>query len=212
MDAKTPNLQGFSLEHPALIVRWKLKNRTLPLQNRHLRALSERMVNGGQVSSQLVAWAKQHIEWTLESGAIDHPNGVLMLVVDMDGQAVMSTGPHMELEVSSADELAKRAEASRSDLLGGGVAPEVLWAYANDVLVCGAHEDDIPSGMTSLVLDLAQTLKLEVRFSENLAQEVLDGHEFEEVFLSSDEHGIVIPTNADYKIAKRMDDLVSKLF
>ncbi len=212
MDSKTPKLQGFSLEHPALVVRWKLKDRSLPLQNRHLRALSESMANGRQVSSQLVAWAKQHIEWTLESGAIDHPDGVLLLVVDTDGQAVMSTGPYEQLRHRGASDLANRAVSSRFNQLGGGVASEVLWASADDGLICGAQENDIQSGMTSLVLDLAHTLKLDVRFDEDLANKVLEGENFEEVFLSSDEHGIILADCEDATVSGRIHDLVSKLF
>ena len=59
------NMDGFTLGSPALVCRWRLASRALPLENRHLRALGQRVVNGGLVPTELVAWAKQHIEWTL---------------------------------------------------------------------------------------------------------------------------------------------------
>ena len=78
----TPWTEDFALGTPALVCRWRLADRTLPLENRHLRALSRRVVDDAPVSSQLVAWAKQHIEWTLAEGAAACPDGTLMLVVD----------------------------------------------------------------------------------------------------------------------------------
>ena len=38
---------GFELGAPALVCRWRLASRTLPLENRHLRALAARSVNAG---------------------------------------------------------------------------------------------------------------------------------------------------------------------
>ena len=76
----TPWTEDFALGTPALVCRWRLADRTLPLENRHLRALSRRVVDDAPVSPQLVAWAKQHIEWTLGSGASRYPDGVLMVI------------------------------------------------------------------------------------------------------------------------------------
>ena len=61
--------QDFTLGRPVLVCRWRLASGKLPMENRHLRALSKRVVNGRAVSTQLVAWAKQHIEWTLQDGS-----------------------------------------------------------------------------------------------------------------------------------------------
>ncbi len=212
MEKESCDLKDFSLGEPALIVRWKLKNRTLPLQNRHLRSLSDCVVNGKHVTSQLVAWAKQHLEWTLESGAIDHPDGVLMLVVDKDGQAVMSTGPYEPLESLDASALADRALASQSNILNGGVPSEILWATTGDVIICGAQESDFKSGMTSLVLDLIKTLKMNVQYDDMLAEKVKDGISYDEVFLSSDEYCIVEDTSVKHEVADRIKNHVQKLF
>ena len=71
--------QDFTLGRPVLVCRWRLASGGLPMENRHLRALSKRVVNGQAVSTQLVAWAKQHIEWTLRDGSALNPDGVLVL-------------------------------------------------------------------------------------------------------------------------------------
>ncbi len=212
MDSESCELKDFSLKDPALIVKWKLKNRSLPLQNRHLRALSESYVNGKFVSSQLVAWAKQHLEWTLESGAIDHPDGVLMLVVDSDGQAVMSTGPYEPLGSHDALALANRAIAAQSDIFNGGISSEIIWAVNGNNIVCGAQKDEYKCAMTSLVLDLINTLKLEVAFDDMLAEKIKDGQNFDEVFLSSDVYRIVVASNTTDTTARRLKELVDKLF
>ncbi len=212
MENESCDLKEFSLGEPALVVRWKLKNRTLPLQNRHLRALSDCVVNGKHVTSQLVAWAKQHLEWTLESGAIDHPDGVLMLVVDKDGQAVMSTGPYEPLAFLNVRALADRALASQSNILNGGVPSEILWATSGETIICGAQESDFKSGMTSLVLDLIKTLNMNVSFDDMLAEQIKDGVVYDEVFLSSDEYCIVEDAIGNHEVADRIKQHVQKLF
>ena len=50
-------MEDFSLGVPELVCRWRLSNRTLPLGNRHLRALGHRRVGGKPLDRQLVAWA-----------------------------------------------------------------------------------------------------------------------------------------------------------
>ena len=98
MGQSITNMEGFELGEPVLICRWRLSNRKLPLENRHMRALVARTVNGMQVPVELMAWAKQHIEWTLEQGSADNPNGTLMLIVDDQGRAAMTVGPYVPLE------------------------------------------------------------------------------------------------------------------
>ena len=55
--------QEFRLDQPALICRWRMAKRTVPLLNRHIRALSQRTVNGAPLSHNMLSWAKQHVEW-----------------------------------------------------------------------------------------------------------------------------------------------------
>ena len=105
-----PQMEDFTLGRPALVCRWRLADRALPLENRHLRALGGRTVDGTPVSTQLVAWAKQHIEWTLSDGAARYPDGVLMVIVDEEGRAAMSVGPYEPLAVTTTSALAERAK------------------------------------------------------------------------------------------------------
>ena len=128
-------MDGFVLGRPALVCRWRLAHRELPLENRHLRALGRRMANGAQVSRQLVAWAKQHIEWTLADGSAQYPDGVLMIIVDERGQAAMTVGPFEPLAVATTSSLAERAAHASVEAGETGVAPETLWAFRGEELV-----------------------------------------------------------------------------
>ena len=212
-----PSFAGFELGVPALVCRWRLANRALPLENRHLRSLGARRVNGIPVSTQLVAWAKQHIEWTLADGSAPHPNGVLMLVMDKEGRAAMSVGPYDSLASASAAGLAARAVAAAHEARATGVAPETLWAVRAGALVCGAEAGWRPSGIDSLVTDLAKTLGVPVSHDPLLAASVLDGEKdlgptsCDELFLASDEHGIVSAAGLEGPRASRLADGYAKL-
>ena len=196
----TPSFAGFELGVPALVCRWRLANRALPLENRHLRALAARSVSGAPVSTQLVAWAKQH------------PNGVLMLVMDIEGRAAMSVGPYDLLASASAADLAARAVAAAHEARATGVAPEALWAVRAGSLVCGTEPGWRPSGIDSLVTDLAKTLGVSVCHDPLLAADVLDGEKnLDELFLASDEHGIVPAAGLVGPHARRLVDGYAKL-
>lgn len=210
MTDATSDEKNFEFGQPVLVCRWRLANRTLPLENRHLRALSQRRVNGAAVSTQLVAWAKQHIEWTLSEGAATAPDGTLMLVVDDRGQAAMSVGPHEALDATSTDALTQRALLASVEGEKTGVAPETLWAALDGALICGLPEGSALSGASSLVADLARTLGLCLSHDEALAKRALDDH-FDEVFLVSDEHGVVPAADAGGPVAKRFADGYAKL-
>lgn len=189
--------QDFTLGQPVLVCRWRLASGRLPMENRHLRALSKRMVNGRAVSTQLVAWAKQHIEWTLANGSASNPDGVLMIVIDDRGQAVMTVGPYTPIDAPTASALASRALASSQEAEETGVAPETLWIVKGDTLVCGMGDAEDASGAVTLVQDLANTVGITVTREEGVAQGLLDGTlNHDEVFLVSDEHGVVCATDA----------------
>lgn len=204
--------EGFRLGTPALVCRWRLAGRDLPLESRHLRALARRTVSGAPVPTPLVAWAKQHIEWTLRDGAARNPDGVLMIVVDEAGQAAMTVGPFEPLPAAerSAAALAARAERSRAEAAETGVAPETLWAVRGDELVWGAERDEVPSGAASLVADLARTLGMGLACDPELARAALRGAApsgdgcGDEVFLASDEHGVVPAADASGPCAERL--------
>ena len=205
-------MNGFSLGRPALVCRWRLADRGLPLENRHLRALGRRVVNGAPVSTQLVAWAKQHIEWTLSDGASLYPDGVLMTVVDELGDAAMAVGPYEPLKRTTALALAQRAARSSREAEKTGVSPETLWALSDDRLLWGVGREEAAAGTASLVFDLARTLGFAVERAENLVERVREKDDkIDEVFLASDEHGVVLASNAQGPSSQRFSAGYEKL-
>lgn len=204
--------EDFVLGRPALVCRWRLSNRRLPMANRHLRALGSRVVQGEPVPRQLVAWAKQHVEWTLEDGSVAHPDGVLMVVVDEQGRAAMTVGPFEELRHRAVRDLVDRAVQSLAEAEETRVAPESLWAVEGDVLVCGLSRDVHLSGATTLVNDLARTLGMPVRMDEDLVDRIRrDVEDFDEVFLVSDEYGVVPASNAGGPRSRKFETSYQKL-
>ncbi len=211
MSDKGPD-QDFTLGRPVLVCRWRLASGKLPMENRHLRALSKRVVNGRAVSTQLVAWAKQHIEWTLQDGSARNPDGVLMLVLDDKGQAAMTVGPYVPLETPTASVLANRALEASREAEETGVAPETLWVVRGDTLVCGMDASADASGTVTLVRDLANTVGIAVACEEGVAQGLLAGTlAYDEVFLVSDEHGIVCASDATGPRGTKLADGYARL-
>ncbi|WP_239471069.1 hypothetical protein [Olsenella uli] len=205
-------MENFRLGRPALVCRWRLAARTLPLENRHLRALSRRVVNGAPVSPQLVAWAKQHIEWTLGAGAALHPDGVLMVIVDEEGRAAMTVGPYDPLPVTTVSALAERALGAAREADVTGVAPEGLWLVRGEELVRDGAPERPLSGAASLIADLARTAGIPVACEEGVARAVMDGTaRYDEAFLVSDEHGVVPAAGASGPRARRLADGYARL-
>jgi hypothetical protein len=206
------DMKGFELGKPVLVCRWRLYNRRLPLENRHMRALLARTVNGARVTTELVAWAKQHIEWNLEQGAVEHPDGTLMLIVDVQGRAAMTVGPYVRLGDETVLGLARRAERAGDEAAQTGVAPETLWVAQKGVLVRDDGEAWTPSGANSLVVQLTQVLGIEVRERAGLAEGVLTGAvPYDEAFLVSDEHGVVPASDAGGSFGERLASGYQKL-
>lgn len=203
--AGTIDREGFELKKPVLVCRWRLSHRRLPLKNRHMRALLARTVNGRPVDQPLAAWVKQHIEWTLDKGASEHPDGVLLFVIDAEGQAAMAVGPYASLEDTSLASLVSRAARARQEAMQTGVSPETLWVATEQGLVCGLDGAQAASGATSLVLQLAKTMGTPVQMDVGLIEAMSAGKVLaSEVFLVSDEHGIVPAANAPGPQGERM--------
>lgn len=198
-------MEGFSLGTPSLVCRWRMAGGNLPLANRHMRALRARTANGARVTTELVAWAKQNVEWSLSVSASEHPDGVLMLILDKDGQAAMTVGPYEQLRSRTLLMLARRAVGSVQEALETGVAPETLVVYRDGSLLLDLERAQAPSGVLSLVIDLAKTLAIPVRRVEGLAEAAATGEPCEgEVMLVSDEHGIVVATDRSGSMAERL--------
>lgn len=186
------DMTNFELGKPALVCRWRLYRRRLPLANRHLRALLARRLDGEPVTKALVAWAKQHIEWTLEEGSGAYPDGVLALIVDQEGRAAMTVGPYEPLEDTMLAGLARRARKARDEAAATGVAPETLWVADGPRLLWNGEQAETESGATSLVVQLARTLGIEVARKDDLLDALRTGALMaQDAFLVSDEHGIV---------------------
>lgn len=188
----------FVLGTPALVCRWRLSNKTLPLENRHLRALAARSIEGESIKTELVAWAKQHIEWTLNDGAASNPDGVLMTIVDENGCAAMSVGPYEELGDTRLSALLARADMARKEAEEVGIAPEMLWVAKDGVLMREARPGSVPCGTVSLVTDLAKTLGIHINYVSDLLRKVQGRQiDFDEAFLVSDEHGVVCASDCE---------------
>lgn len=202
--AQERGAEPFDLERPALVCRWRMAGKHVPLLNRHIRALAARHVNGTPLSPNLISWAKQHVEWSLAEGDVADPDGVLMLVVDVNGNAAMSTGPYAPLDEVTCAALVKRGADAQREAGETGVAPEVLCelretsdgvelvfldgggAFGGDGAV-GARE----AGVASLVRQLAQTKGIPVTRDGFRSASLEDAHASADMFLASDEHGIV---------------------
>ena len=202
----------FTLGTPELVCRWRLSSCALPLENRHLRALKGRTLPRGMVSTELVAWAKQHIEWTLTDGAADHPDGVLMIVVDDHGRAAMSVGPFEPLESTRLSALLGRVDLAAREAAETGVAPESLWVKTDEGLLWGLDEACVPSGSASLVEDLARTVGFTVRRAPGLLDDVRSKRlRIDEAFLVSDEFGVVVPEDCAGEAGARFAEGYQKL-
>lgn len=204
--------EDFTLGKPALVCRWRLANRQLPMANRHLRALGARVLGGKPISAQLLAWAKQHVEWTLEDGSQAYPDGVLMVVVDDGGRAAMTVGPFEPMAHRTLNDLLDRAALSLREADETAVAPESLWAVEGDLLICGLPNGISPSGATTLINDLARTLGIPVRMDEDLVDRMRQGEErYDEAFLVSDEYGVVPASNAEGPRSRKFASSYGKL-
>ena len=104
--------EEFELGEPVLVCRWRMASRHVPMLNRHIRALSQRRIQGEPLTKNLISWAKQHIEWALAEDASVDPDGVLMVVVDEQGRAAMSVGAYEPLPDCSASALCARPRRS----------------------------------------------------------------------------------------------------
>lgn len=189
---------------PVLTVRWRLRNRALPLKNRHLRAFTQSGVSNG-----LASWARQHIEWTLAEGTGSHPDGVLVLSVDAEGRAVMESAAYEPLAPLDSRAMFERCAPGR----GQAVECEVVWAVRSGRMTAFTDAQKPLSGANSLVCDLARTLGTQVEFAacppNCNVDELLAGAD--EVMLVSDEHGVVGASDASGEAAVRFKAYYDRL-
>lgn len=210
--AQQEAVERFRLDRPALVCRWRMHDRQVPLLNRHIRALSERIVQGGPLTHNMLSWVKQHVEWSLAEGSYDDPDGVLMLVIDVNGNAAMTVGSYAPLSDVSASALGERACAARAERAETGVAPEVLCAVEGGALRVTAAPDEHVCGSMTLVEQLAATCGHAVERGADPAS--LAGA----LLLVSDEHGVVpaervlSDVSEDARIVRALQEGTAKLF
>lgn len=178
-------LESFELAEPALVCRWRMAGKHVPMLNRHIRALSQRTVNGAPLTHNVLSWVKQHIEWSVAEGDYATRDGVLMVVIDVNGHAAMSVGEYEPLADASAEALAARAEEAAREGAATGVAPEVLCHVEGNELVVDLLDGAHPCGVLTLVEQLASTRGLTVSRGAGV------NCQQQSAFLVSDEHGIV---------------------
>ena len=196
-------VEKFELDKPALVCRWRMSNKQVPMLNRHIRALSERRVQGAPLTTNMLSWAKQHVEWSLAEGDYTAVDGVLMLVIDVNGNAAMTVGEYEPLADVSAAALKARAAEARAEAAETGVAPELLASVEGGRLLLAAAEDEHLCGTATLIEQLAQTRHVPVERRGGDAAAELPGA----LFLISDEHGIVpaVDSGADLNDADIVD-------
>ncbi len=156
-----------------------VENKKVPMLNRHIRALSERLVQGEPLTHNMLSWAKQHVEWSLAEGDYTAHDGVLMLVIDINGNAAMTVGEYEPLADTSAKALRARSAEARSEADETG---ELAFVAPADECLCGT---------ATLIEQLAQTKGIPVTRVDIPAQ--LKGA----LFLVSDEHGVVPAAETD---------------
>lgn len=201
----------FHLAEPALVCRWRLGGRHVPLLNRHMRALSQRTVQGAPLTPNMLSWVKQHIEWSLADDVTVAADGVLMLVVDVDGQAAMSSGAYEPLPDTGQEALAERAVQAAAEEAEVGVAPEVLCCVRDGSLIVGLAEDAPLAGAVSLVRQLAETRGSAVAFDARLVHACQNG-EPGAWLLVSDEHGVVVADGGRAAAVPESDAALASFF
>lgn len=191
-------VEGFKLAEPALVCRWRMADKHVPMLNRHIRALSQRTVNGEPLTRNMLSWVKQHVEWSLAEGDYRERDGVLMLVIDVNGNAAMTVGAYEPLADTSLAALADRASTARAEAAETDIAPELVGAVTGGRLLLGARPDEHVCGAATLVEQLAATRGIDVEqvLGADAGTEGVDAFlaaagPDAAFFLVSDEHGVV---------------------
>lgn len=168
---------GFSLDDPALVCRWRMASKRVPLLNRHIRALAARRVQGAPLTHNMLSWVKQHVEWSLAEGSYAEHDGVLMLVIDVNGNAAMTVGSYEPLPDAASAALLARAEHARAEADETGVAPELLGAVRAGRVLLTAGADEPLCAAADLLVQLAQTRGVDVELvpTAELASAVTPG-------------------------------------
>jgi hypothetical protein len=121
----------------------------------------------------------------------------------------MATEEYVPLAATAAADLLARARAQAADAVPG----EVLWVATDAGLTAFQPSQKPLSGANSLVADLAATTRLALSYADpdRAAAAVADLPQDGEVFLVSDEHGVVGASDASGPVARRFAGYYDRL-
>ena len=192
--------------------RWRVVSGRVPLKNRHMRALGARTLDGEKIGAPLVAWVRESVDWSLGNVA-GYDDATLVLKVHAGGRASLDVTEYRRPKERSANDLLRRAERGRREAESCGVSSEDLWVVSGGVLLWGLTMGAYACGTSSLVSQLARTLGYAVTVVDDLAAQLAEtGFRPDmEVFLASDEHGVLAATDRTGTIAQRFESSYNTL-
>lgn len=177
-------------------LRWRLAGGKLPMRERHLRSLKALGIDGPMQS-----WVRTRVEYVLDNHAAEHPDGALHLVIAPDDKVTFSVEPLRELPALSAADV---------DVVSGSVAgidDATVW-LAGEKCLTAAAPDGVVSAMDTTLCDLATTLGYTVQARAVAADEVQGA----ELFVTTDEHGVVPVEGCSGEQAAKFAELLSRLW
>jgi hypothetical protein len=178
---------------------WRLAQGMLPLQERHLRSLKAFEIDG-----PLQSWVRERLEWTLQNAIGDNPNGVLHLCLKPGGALTIAVTPRSETPQLTADDLVTDdGRVERASIEG------IVWVIRGTSAVASTDKP-LVSAVSTVVRDLLITFKCDVSQHVLIADELLACGT--ELFVASDEYGIVPIFNHDGPMVQRLDECFKKLW
>ena len=177
-------------------LRWRLSGGKLPMRERHLRSLLSLGIDG-----PMQAWVRTRIEYVLENHAAEHPDGAMHLVIAPDGKVTFSVEPLRELPQVGAGDV---------DVAAGtvaGISDATVWLAGEKRLVA-AVQNGLVSAIDTTLRDLAATLGYTVE-ERAVASDDAQGLE---LFVTTDEHGVVTVEGCSGEQASKFAELLGRLW
>lgn len=178
--------------------RWRLAGGKLPLYERHLRSLPRY-----GVSAPLQAWIRSRLEWTIENMTSEHPNGVLCIQVEDEDRVTVTVAPAREAPKAGCELEALKEYGNVWFVSDGALTPYEEPRTATDTLV-----RDLAKTLGYLVLETVQTESASSACCATVCYE----NPGDELFLVSDEFGVVPQGNVIGPITQRMVECFDKLW
>lgn len=179
-----------------LVFRWRYASRKIQLYERRLRSLAH-----FNVGPAVQAWVRSRLEWMQDNRLYEQPDGVLELTIDPEGDVAMSMHPVTEAPAFSPDQL-----VWDGDELAGCALPGTVWVV--DDAQAHALPADIRHAADTFTRDLVTTLGRKM----DDGPVTRDAVEPAEVFLITDEHGIVPCAGKGGAMTDKLTACFSKLW